>query len=1028
MMARNPGMTAVAVLALALGIGANTAMFSVVNTVLLRPLPFKDPDRLLWLWPTNPSRSFPFAFTDYSIFSEWRKCQSLESISAYSPGSANLTTGGDPDRIALMRVNSPFFSMLGVRPFLGRDFLPEEDVRGARRVAILDYKLWQRRFGSDPKAINRQMQLDGEPYTIVGVLPAGFEFTGRETDLFVPIARSTSRTEEHLSVGAYARLKPGATAKRVEAEIDAVYRALEKEAPHALKGWTVRAWRVRDFMVRDVRLSLLVLLGAVALVLLIACANVANLLLARAGSRQRELAMRTALGAGRGRLIRQLLTESTLLGLLGGGVGLLLAWWGVKLLPLVGPERFPFLKEASIDIRVLGFTLAATLLTGLLFGAAPALSASRARVYETLKEGGAGTGESLGRNRFRSALVVAEVALALLLMIGASLMMRSLLRLQETRPGFNPEGLLTASISLPMSKYPEPAQRAAFYNRMLDRIEVIPGVKAASMTSSLPLSGHNQGVGLVIEGAPPPRPGEVPILYTRSVDRRYFQAMQVPLKRGRFFTEQDSGAVRVAVINETMAKRYWPDKDPVGKRFGNGRDWITVVGVAGDLRHMSLAQTPDPEYFEPYPQNPRPEMVLTVRTGADPMRLAPALRAAVREVDSDQPVSRLGSMSERVSESTASRRFSVALLAIFAALALALAAVGIYGVISFSVTRRTREIGIRMAMGARTGDVVRMVVGQAVLLAAIGVALGIAGGLALTRVIGSLLYNVSATDPATFVAVSLVLIGVAALASYIPARRAARIDPTVASAVGVSSPLTSSSGRDSARRNGCQTAPLRSRLRNGTKPSRDRKGAVWPFFNGAVLAVKTSAAGRRRGALDQFHVDHDGDFVADHHAAAIQRAVPGEAPVLAVNRRAGGRSHVQIPPLILDCLRGALDRERDFLRRPVHRQVADQLELARSAGFDAFRLEGQRRVLLHVEEIRAFQVLVTIFHARVDGGGVDGCLDRGFRRIGGIVLDAAGDLAELAFHVRDHHVADGELRRGVRRVDLPGFSSGRGRQ
>jgi putative ABC transport system permease protein len=779
MMARNPGVTAVAALALALGIGANTAMFSVVNTVLLRPLPLKDPDRLLWLWPTNPSRGFPFAFTSYPVYEHWRKCQSLDSISAYAPGSANLTTGGDPERVALTRVNSTFLSMLGVRPFRGRDFLPEEDTPGGPRVAILDHKLWQRRFGADPKVINTQMKLDGEPYTIIGVLPAGFDFTGRENDLFVTIARSTTRTD-NLSVGAFGRLKPGATPRRVEAEIDAVYRALEKDNPHSMKGWTVRAWRVRDFMVRDVRLSLLVLLGAVALVLLIACANVANLLLARAGSRQRELAMRTALGAGRGRLIRQLLTESMLLGVLGGAVGLVLAWWGVKLMPLVGPERYPFLKEISIDPRVLGFTVAATLVTGLLFGAAPALAASRARVYETLKEGGAGTGESLGRNRFRNALVVAEVALALLLMIGASLMMRSLLRLQETRPGFNPEGLLTASISLPMAKYPEPAQRVAFYDRLLRRIEAIPGVRSASMTNLLPLTGNNQGVGLVIEGAPPPRPGEIPTLYNRSVDRRYFQAMQIPLKRGRLFTEQDTGTPRVAIINETMAKRYWPDKDPVGKRFGNGRDWITVIGVAGDLKHMSLAQTPDPEFFEPYAQSPRPEMVLTVRTAADPMRLAPALRAAVHEVDGEQPVSRLGSMSERVSQSTAPRRFSVVLLAIFAVLALTLAAVGIYGVISFSVTRRTREIGIRMAMGAGTGDVLRMVVGQAVLLAVTGVALGVAGGLALTRVIGSLLYNVSATDPATFILVPLVLIGVAALASYIPARRAARVDPTVA--------------------------------------------------------------------------------------------------------------------------------------------------------------------------------------------------------------------------------------------------------
>ncbi|MGA2326517.1 MAG: ABC transporter permease [Bryobacteraceae bacterium] len=780
MMARNPGVTAVAALALALGIGANTAIFSVVNAVLLRPLPFRDPGRLVWIWQSNTARNIPFAFMNYATYADWRReSRSFELTSAYQPGWANLTTRGEPERLNTVRVNSTFLAMLGVRSLIGRDFLAEEDRPGAGRVAILDYKLFQRRFGGDRNLVGGQIQLDAQSYTVIGVLPPEFEFGSRETDVYLPIARSTARGGDPVPVGAYGRLKPGASIERAEAEIDAVYRGLERQFPNT-KGWTARLWRVRDFLVRDVRLSLLVLLAAVALVLLIACANVANLLLARAGERQKEIAMRTALGAGRARILRQLLTESLLLGVVGGALGLLLAWWGVRLLPLVAPERYPFLKQTAIDLRVLCFTGLASLATGLMFGLAPALAASRAQVFETLKEGGRGSGESRGRNRFRSALVVVEVALALLLIVGASLLMRSLVRLQDSKPGFNPNGLLTASISLPPSKYPESAQRVAFFHQLLDRVEALPGVEAASITNLLPLSGMNVGMGVLIEGQPPPRPGEMPIVFARVVDRRYFQAMQVPLQRGRLFTERDAGAPRVAIVNETMARRFWPGQDPIGKRFGNSRDWITVVGVVGDMKHTSITQAPDAEYFEPYPQGPRSEMVLAVRTAADPMRLAPALRNAVLELDPDQPVSRVVAMSRRLSDSIAPQRFSALLLGIFALVALALAAVGIYGVISFSVTRRTHEIGVRLALGARRNDVLGMVVLDAVGLALIGVAIGVAGGLALTRLLGSLLYGVSATDPVIFAAVSLVLTAVAALASFLPARRAARVDPIVA--------------------------------------------------------------------------------------------------------------------------------------------------------------------------------------------------------------------------------------------------------
>jgi len=663
---------------------------------------------------------------------------------------------------------------------VGRDFRDEEDQPGAPQVAILDNGLWQRRFGGDPNAVGKPILLDGESYTLVGVLPAGFRFANRAVDVYTPIAKSTARGAPNvLPVGAYGRLKPGVSMERAQLDLDAISRHIVETNPQ-WKGWGVHVWGIREFLVRDVRLSLLVLLGAVGLVLLIACANVANLLLARASVRQREIALRTALGAARWRIVRQLLTESVMLGLAGGVAGMALAYAGVKLLPRYGPERVPFLQEAGIDGPVLAFAILVSLATGVIFGLAPALAACRARVYETLKEGSLSAGESLRRNRFRSVLVVVEVALALVLTTGAALMMRSLLRLQEVSPGFDAQGVLTASIALPASKYPQPEQRVAFYRQLVDRLAAMPGAQVAGMTSLIPLGGSNTGVGLIVEGQPPPKPGEIPIFYQRIIDPGYFRAMRVPLLKGREFTGQDTGSPRVAIVNDTMARRYWPGRDPIGKRFGNGRDWYTIVGVVGDVKHMSLTRDADPEFFEPYRQSPRPDMILTVRTASDPLRFAPALRQAVREIDRSQPVSRVTSMGQRLTDATGSQRFAALLLAIFGAVALVLAAVGIYGVISSSVARRTHEIGVRMALGAARRDVMRMVVGQAVLLAGIGVAAGVAGGLALTRVIRSLLYGVSATDPWAFAGVAFLLLAVAALAGYIPARRAARVSPSVA--------------------------------------------------------------------------------------------------------------------------------------------------------------------------------------------------------------------------------------------------------
>ncbi len=780
-MARNPAVTAVALLTLALGIGANTAMFSVINAVLLRPLPFRDPGRLMWIWAGNTTFKIPQAMTFYSRFAEWRDdSHSFESMAAYSPFSANLTSGAEPERVRGLRVDAAYFHTLGIAPALGRTFTADEDRPGAGHSVVLSYAMWQRRFGGERGVLGQKIVLDGDAYTVIGVLVPGAEIRviDYDMDLYVPMARAVSRTD-FTPVGVFARLKPGATIERAQAELNTIV-ARQNDREQYVKGWFATVWRMRDFMVRNVRVSLLVLAGAVALVLLIACANVANILLARAGAREREIAVRMAMGASRRRIVRQLLTESVLMSALGGALGVLLAWIAVTVVAKLGPASISQLSRARVDLGVLAFTAGIVLVTGLVFGTAPALAASRPDMYETLKEGGRSAADSRRRSRLRSALVAAEVAIALVLMVGASLLLGSLLRLQRANPGFNPEGVLTASVTLPQARYANPEQRVEFFRALMERVNAVPGVQAAGVTSSLPFGGVNSGQVLLAEGAPPPRPGEMPILYYRYVTPGYFRAMRVPLLRGRLLEDSDNGRVPVAVINETLAKRFWPDKDPIGKRFGNGRDWITVVGVVSDVKHMSLLKAPESEYYVPYQQGPQPDMVIAVRTASDPLRFAPALRGAVQEIDGDLPISQVALLTERIAKSIGSQRFAALLLGIFAAVALALAVVGIYGVMSYAVTRRTQEIGVRMALGADRAAVVRMVVGHAALVAGAGLAIGLAGGAALTRMIRSMLYETSATDPSVFAGVSAVL-GVAALvAAYVPARRAARVDPTVA--------------------------------------------------------------------------------------------------------------------------------------------------------------------------------------------------------------------------------------------------------
>jgi len=781
MMGRNPGVTAVAVLTLALGIGANTAMFSVVNAVLLRPLPYNNPEQLVTIPAQIPSMNIFGAFVEYNTYAEWWRGQSRSflSMSAYTPGWVSLTSVNDPERLFLCRVSAGFLAMIGVRPAVGRDFLADDDRPGAARVAMVSHGLWKRRFGGDPAVIGRPIVLDKNAYTVVGVLPPDFEFYGREVDVYIPFAASTARAPGELSVGVYARLRPGVSVAAAQAEIDGLCRRWVQQY-HYPKDWGAHVWPLRDYYVREVRSSVVVLAVAVGLVLLIACTNVANLLLVRAAARHREIAIRSTLGAGQRRIIRQLLTESVLLGLTAGALGLAAAWGGVRVLASAS-GYLPFQETVSIDGPVLLFTLGAALLTVLLFGLAPAMASARTDLAEGLKEGGRAGGDGVQRNRFRAALVVLEVALALLLVIGATLTARSLVRLQGVDPGFNADGVLTAYVSLPPESYAEPSRRVNFYRALLDRLKTMPGVKAAGMVSHLPFSYSKSASDVIVEGAPPPRPGEKLIVFGRSVDPKYFEAMKVRLLRGRFFEAKDPTGPPLAIINENMARRCWPDQDPIGKRFGDEQgNWVTVVGVIADMRQTSLADAPDMESYMPHAQWPAADMALVIRTAMDPMRLAPVIRAAVRELDKDLPVSEIGTLRNSISHSTRSQRFSAALFGAFAAMALLLASVGVYGIISYSVARRTHEIGVRMALGAERGAIVGMVVGRAMLLGGVGVVLGIAGGLALTRLLRSMLYEVSATDPAVFVGVSLFLLAVVAVAGYFPARRAAKVDPTMA--------------------------------------------------------------------------------------------------------------------------------------------------------------------------------------------------------------------------------------------------------
>ena len=797
MLLKRPGFTLVAVLALALGIGANTAIFSVVNAVLLRPLPFDKPERLVMVWGSAPQLGFDILPATAAESVEWReRSRAFEQVAAFKSWSWNMSGINGPEQVSGARVNASLFPALGVKPVLGRTFLPEEDRVGGAKVVIMGHGLWQRSFGSDPSIVGKTVTLNNQSYTVVGVMPQGFKFPGGEnmlpglqfspkTELWEPMAF----TDEELSnrgthnLAVIARLKPDATLAQARAEMTSIAAHLAEQYPKFSKGLGVRLVPLHEQVVGDVRPALLILLGTVGFVLLIACANVANLLLARAASRQKEIAIRTALGASRRRVVRQLLTESVLLAMCGGAAGLLLALWGIDALGALIPENIPRAHEIGVDSRMLGFTLLISLLTGLVFGLAPSLQASRTDINEALKDGTRGASAGPHRNRFRSLLVVAEIALALVLLIGAGLLIRSFMSLQQVNPGFEPKQVVAMELALPFiapSNYAEPEQQVAFFQRALERIQTLPGVQAAAIVSSLPLSGAFESTDILIEGQPAPSDDEGPQANYTMVSADYFRVMNIPLMRGRGLTERDTKeSPGVLVVSETMARRYWPGEEAIGKRLTMGFEKTPreVVGVVGDVRQNSLdVETPFAVYL-PYQQYPYAGMTLVIRTASDPASMATAVRREVQGIDASLPVSDVRSMEEVISTSVSQRRFSMTLLGIFATVALLLAAVGIYGVMAYSVSERVHEIGIRIALGAGRGDILKLVVGQGMILTLIGIASGLVASFVLTRLMASLIYGVSATDPLTFAGVSLALAVVALLACYIPARRATRVDP-----------------------------------------------------------------------------------------------------------------------------------------------------------------------------------------------------------------------------------------------------------
>jgi len=781
---KKPGFTLTAVVALALGIGANTAIFSVINGVLLRSLAYRDSDNIVMVWEHSFQRNRSQNSVSPANFLDWQKrSASFQQLAATWDTRVNLTSAGEPEELLVQRVSADFFQVLGVPALVGRWFGAEDDKQGANPAVILSHDLWQGRFGGNPAIIGQPVTMSGRSLTVIGVMPSGFHFLNTQTQAWIPLALDPANDwrKQGRYLRSVARLKPGVTIQQAQAELDGIAKQLEREYSDYNKGWGVNLVPIHEQIVGDIRPVLLVLLAAVAFVLLIACANVANLLLSRAAARQKELALRAALGAGRMRLVRQLLTESLLLALMGGALGILLAYWGLQLLIALAPDNIPRLREITIDPRVLGFTFAVSLLTGLIFGLAPALQSSRPDLNDALKEGARG---SSGGNRLvRNLFVVTEMALALVLLVGAGLMLRSFSQLHQVKTGFESENVLTLRVQLPMAKYREPQQRAEFFKRAQERLTALAGVKSVGAISYLPLTGLASSTVFNLASQPELPPNESPGTEVRIITPGYFGAMRIPLVTGRTFDERDGADSRVLVINETMARKFFPGQDPIGQRLiVNWEPKVAdeIVGVVGDVKETALAEEANPAIYWPHPREPYQFMNFVLRAAIDPTSLRAAATKEIHALDPDQPVSDIRMLDEVVAKSIARPRFNALLLATFAGVALVLASVGIYGVMNYSATQRTQEIGIRMALGAKPRDILRLVVGHGMKLTFAGIVIGIGASLALTRVMANLLFGVSATDLPTFLGVSAVLTIVALLANYIPARRATRVNPVTA--------------------------------------------------------------------------------------------------------------------------------------------------------------------------------------------------------------------------------------------------------
>ncbi|MGA3166413.1 MAG: ABC transporter permease [Terriglobia bacterium] len=792
---RNAGFTVVAVLTLGLGIGANTAIFSVVDAVLLRPLPYRQPDHLVKIWGNFAGIGLPNNQNSISA-PEFKDLESLNKsftgVAAISGASANLGVGGTPQRVQAAVVSPSLFAILGAKAAFGRTFLPEEGEAGHENVVLLSYGLWRRGFGGEPGVVGSRLKINGASYAVVGVMPAGFQYPV-DAEIWAPLAFKpndlTPANRGNHGLEVLARIKPELSLQQAREDMKAVTKAVEdqnKDYPYAQFQFAFTLTPLLDEMVSDVQTALWILTGAVALVLLIACANVASLLLVRASAREREMAVRMAMGASRPRLIRQMLTESVLLSLLGGVAGLLIAHWGLRALIALTASILPRVAAASLSGTVLVFTMLISLGTGILFGLAPALHTSGEVKHESLKGGGRTSTAASVSQRLRHALIVAEIALSLVLLNGAGLLVKSFLRLQEVDGGFRPDHVLTMSLSLPEEKYSKPEQVRAFYRDVLDRVSKLPGVQATGAVSLLPLSGSGSSGTTTIDTQAVPPDAATPEADWRTVTPGYFRAMGIALVSGRYIDERDSDqSPPVAVVDETLARTYWPREDAVGKRLHRGgvsptAPWATVVGVVRHVRYRTLEAQSRVEVYWPEAQNAAHSMSLAIRTSSDPHQLAVAVQKEVAAVDPEQPAYQIRTMDEVVEGSLVGRRLAMLLLSIFSGAALLLAAVGIYGIMAYWASQRSNEMGIRRALGAQKGDVLGLVVGQGVKLTLIGVGIGIIGALALTRSLSSLLYGVKPTDPPTFIAVSLILTAVALVASYIPARRATRVDPMVA--------------------------------------------------------------------------------------------------------------------------------------------------------------------------------------------------------------------------------------------------------